>query len=251
MGIDQVFSLPGYRYTEPMETLWEAVKRFGISAFNDTQKGIFTIPDGHALIAADQIHRMLPWIESEFQEDCANNPDILQAGAEGQRDFLVRNISRTLSYVNQTCLLEGILKRSYELMIASLQVIDATVVPDTTKLQQREAEIEEIKRFRNKVAAHTAFADPRPDDNPAQELTSLLSLVSTAHDGPSNTLRLGAVAIHVGGDAPQHKPEASINEMHPIVMEHFRQWIIMFEEVSTPVRAQLPKTVGDNRYEAR
>ncbi len=234
-----------------METLWEAVKRFGISARNEAVKGFFTIPDGHALIAADQIHRMLPWIESEFQEDCRRNPDILQAGADGQRDFVVRNISRTLSYVNHVCLLEGILMRSYDLMISSLQVIDPSVVPDTTKLTTRRTEISEIRRFRNKVAAHTAFAKPDADDNTAQELTSLLSLVSTAHDGTSNTFRLGAVTMLVGGVAPKHTPQAAINEMHPRVMEHFREWIQMFEEVSAPVRAQLPKTISDTTYEAR
>lgn len=234
-----------------METLWEAVKRFGISALNHVQMGAFTIPDGHALIAADQVHRMLPWIASEFEEDCNKHPNILQAGADGQRDFLVRNISRTLSYVNQLCLLEGILKRSYELMIASLQVIDPTVVPDTAKLEERRNEIVEVKRFRDKVAAHTAFANPQQGDNAAQELTSLLSLVSTAHDGPSNTLRLGAVAMLVGGEGPRHRPEVSISTMHPMAIEHFKQWILMFEEVSAPVRAQLPITVGDTTYEAR
>ncbi len=234
-----------------METLWDAVKRFGISAFNKPQKGFFTIPDGHALTAADQVHRMLDWINDEFQEDCRQNPNILRIGTTSQREFVVRNISRTLSYVNQACLLEGILKRSYQLMIASLQVIDPSVVPDETKLEARRQEIKEVKRFRDKVAAHTAFADPGPEDNAAQELTSLISLVSTAYDGTSNTFRLGAVAMIVGGQRPKHVPQASINEMHPRMMEHFKEWILMFEEVSAPVRAQLPKTVGDTTYEAR
>ena len=110
-----------------METLWEAVKRFGISAINETQGGFFTIPEGNALLAADQVHRMLPWIEAEFQEDCRQNPDILQVGMPGQRAFVVRNISRTLSYVTQACLLEGILKQSYKLMVVSLKEIDPSV----------------------------------------------------------------------------------------------------------------------------
>lgn len=234
-----------------METLWEAVRRFGISAINEAQRGVFTVPDGHALLAADQVHRMLPWIESEFQEDCRQNPDILQIGSPGQREFVVRNISRTLSYVNQACLLEGILKRSYALMVASLQIIDPSVLPDAVKLESRRIEIREIKRFRDKVAAHTAFADPRPEDNTAQELTSLVSLISTAHDGTSNTFRLGALALVVGGERPRHQPEVSINEMHPRMLDHFREWILMFEEVSAPVRAQLPMTVGGTKYEAR
>jgi len=234
-----------------METLWEAVKRFGISAINEAQRGFFTIPEGNALLAADQVHRMLPWIEAEFQEDCRQNPDILQVGMPGQRAFVVRNISRTLSYVTQACLLEGILKRSYDLMVASLQKIDPSVVSDTAKLEARRIEIKEIKLFRDKVAAHTAFADPKPEDNISQELTSLVSLISTSHDGTSNTFRLGALALVVGEERPRHQPEVSINEAHPRTMEHFREWIRMFEEVSAPVRMQLPRVVGDIKYEAR
>ncbi len=230
-----------------METLWEAHKRFGISAVNQVEMGAFTIPDGHALIAADQVRRMLLWIASDFEADCASHPDILQDGAEGQRDFIVRNISRTLSYVTQACLLEGILVRSYELMVTSLQVIDPFVVLDKVKLEERINEISEIKRFRDKVATHTVFADPRKD-NVAQELNSLLSLVSTTHDGPSNTLRLGAVAKLVGGVSALYRPEVSINEMRPLMTEHLNQWIAIFEEVLAPVRAQLPKTLENITY---
>jgi len=55
-------------YTSLMETLWEAVKRFGISAINEPARAFFTIPDGNALLAADQVHRMLLWIESDSKE---------------------------------------------------------------------------------------------------------------------------------------------------------------------------------------
>lgn len=238
-------------YNLSVVTLWEVVKRFGISAINEPQKGLFTIPDGHALIAADQVQRMLLWIESEFQKDCRQNPHILQAGEAGQREFIVRNISRTLSYITQACLLEGILKRSYMLMVTSLHIIDSSVVSDSAKIKNRRDEISEIKRFRDKVAAHTAFADPKPKDNVAQELTSLLSLVSTAHDGTSNTFRLGALSVVVGGVKPKYEPQASINEMHPLLLKHLAEWICMFEEVSAPVRIQLPKTVGDTTYTAQ
>lgn len=32
-------------------------------------RAIGTIPDGHAMIAADQVYKMLEWIETEFQEE--------------------------------------------------------------------------------------------------------------------------------------------------------------------------------------
>jgi len=92
-------------------------------------------------------------------------------------------------------------------MVVSLKIISATVVPDNTKLEARRQEIMEIKRFRDKVAAHTAFSAPRPEDNQAQELKSLVDLISTSHDGTSHTFRLGAMSVLVGGQRPDHEPQ--------------------------------------------
>jgi hypothetical protein len=229
-----------------METIWDAVKRFGILATRD--KFCFSLPDAHALLAANRLHKMLFWIEAEFQADCKQNPHILKEQADGQEDFIVRNMSRTISYVNNVCLLEGILRRGYELLITSLQAIDPSITSDEAKLSVRVNEIEEIKRFRNKIAAHTVFAQPKPDDNIAQELTSLISLITTTFEDTSTTFRLGEIMPTVNGLRPKYTPQASINEMHPKVLDHFKEWICMYEEACLLVRSKLPKIVDNTTY---
>lgn len=232
-----------------MELIWEAEKRIGIMAIKHSTGGFFTIPDGHSLLAADQVQRMLVWIENEFQKDCRQHPGILMPKADGQREFVTRNISRTLSYVTQALLLEGILLRSYKNTVTSFKTVDPSIMLNTTKLAMRKKEIAEIKLFRDKVAAHTVFSAPKDGDNIAQELKSLIDLISTSHDGTNtNTFGLGAMSLMVGGEKPKHEPQAIINKMHPLISQHLKQWILMFEEASNIIRPQLPKTIGDIKY---
>lgn len=230
---------------------WEAIKAFGIHARREApDAAFFSIPDGFPLLAIEQIYRALHWINDEFEADCAAHPNVLTGNDPDQRDFVVRNLSRTLSYVVQALLLVGIFEVAYRKMVASLQIIDPTIIIDTAALAQRKAEIREIKKFRDKVAAHTVFARPQNGDNEAQELQSLISLISSSYDAGagSRSFRLGGVGIRLGPQAPRHRPEVAIMEMHPLVMAHCEQWVSMMREVCTTARASLPRTIGDISY---
>lgn len=232
-----------------MAAIWNAIKQVSIIVKYTNPNGIATIPDGHAMLAADQVYKMLEWIEAEFQEDCRKNFSVLEQNMVGQNDFVVRNISRTLSYVTQACLLEGILKRSYNLTAEHLKNIDESVMLDADQIRARDQEIKILKDFRNKIAAHTAYSNPRAEDNIAQELHSLLALISTSYHGSINTFRLGASTMIVGAMEAKFQPEVSINEVHPLLIEHFKQWLSMFEKILTHPRSQLPKIINNVSYE--
>ncbi len=203
-------------------------------------------------MAANQIYDMLIWIEQDFKDDCARNPEAMWLESPDRAGFVVRNTSRTLSYVNQACLLEGMLVRSYEEAVGSLQVVDPSITLDADKMVIRAAEIAEIKKFRNKVAAHTTYSKPGSEDNLAQELKSLLDLVSTSYDANEpDSFRLGAMSIIVGGIEAKHKPQVAIREMHPLIMAHVQEWLTMFKEACDKLHPQLPKTVDGTVYSAQ
>lgn len=106
-----------------------------------------------------------------------------------------------------------------------------------------------IKDFRNKIAAHTTYSDPKSWDNLSQELHSLLTLISCSHTGSINTFRLGALQIIAGNTEAPLKPTISISGTHPLLVEHFKKWVMMFETVLHAVRPQLPKTINNIDYE--
>ncbi len=223
--------------------MWETIKKNGFVVYMHLNRGVFSIPEGSSLLTANQLLKMQEWIFEEFIKDCDANRDLLQVDPKDYRkeqDFINRNASRTLSYVNQSCLIEGVLQRSYKDMFGSLRrYVDPSVKYDLFEHEARTAEVADLFDFRNMVSAHTVYGSPKPGDNPSLEFSSLTALLSSSFNGGVNTFALGAVKTILGGDAPSRTiPTIALGNLHPRMIRHYKSWENMF---ASPLQSLFPK----------
>lgn len=236
-----------------MLSIWEETKKLGIHIVDNDIGGLGTIPDGHAMIAANEVQKMVYWIAEEFFNDCKKNPDIWnleKISVQEQQDFILRNKSRVLSYVTQVCLLEGILQKEYGITVEMLKELVPSVEADDLELQKRKEELKDLKLFRDKVAAHTAFSDPRRDDNSAQQLKSLTDLLSVSFDKThsADSFGMGYINMIVGGQKANHETKIILRDIHPKILNHLNEWTKMFSDLFTPIYPSLPLKVGNKEY---
>jgi hypothetical protein len=233
--------------------MWNEIKKNGIVAHVTDEKGrgVYTIPDGMASLTAERFINMMKWIHEEFMADSTKNPDIFHLSDLEQQVFIVRNMSRTLSYINHVCSLELILVRLYKETIEKLRIIDNNISSDDVGLEVRKAEIADCFTFRNKVSAHTAYGSPRDEDNIAMEFQSLITLLSTSYgpDGEAGGFALGAVSVRLAEQDPSTKlPLIGLKDLHPRMLEHIKAWEAMLISPCVVVRQGLPTTIGATRY---
>ena len=93
-------------------------------------------------------------------------------------DLSIRLGTRTQCYINQLCIAEDILIHEYKRMAellerASLGSIKLDVKSDYKNLKDG---MKRVRKFRNKVTAHTAYTKPYEEDNPETVIRSLLNL---------------------------------------------------------------------------
>ena len=168
-------------------------------------------------------------------------------------DFITRNTSRTISYVNHVCAFEDILRRLYDETIRALQGLDASIVVDQVALATRKKEMDDCFTFRNKVSAHTAYGVPRPKDNAAMELHSLVALLSSSFDTSrsADSFALGLSSVQLAGQSPSTTlPCIGLKALHPAMVKHVEQWTKMLTEPCAAVRKNLPQVVNGFEYQA-
>jgi hypothetical protein len=93
-------------------------------------------------------------------------------------DLSIRLGTRTQCYINQLCIAEDILIHEYKRMAellekASLESITLDTKSDCKSLIHG---MKRVRKFRNKVTAHTAYTKPFNEDNPETIVRSLLNL---------------------------------------------------------------------------
>ena len=147
------------------------------------------------------------------------------------------------SYVVNARALLGVLAKEYEHTADFLRELapDRAPAKDAVKkaIRERNDELRHVKRVRDKVYAHTAFADPRPEDHLGVELTSLLMF--TGEDfcvdrhgltlGVSDVYVSGKIAAHFYSGVPSIFPEVSIASLAKDLGEHLPKWHAMFEQI--------------------
>ncbi|MEX1014260.1 MAG: hypothetical protein WDZ80_03820 [Candidatus Paceibacterota bacterium] len=216
------------------------------------ERGTFSIPSGDAIMSAEKLWRMLEWIHEEFLEDCRINQ---RSNWVRNEKFNERNTSRTISYTIHVCLLEGILRRMYIDMIMSLSHrVNGGITSNQNELGIRREEVQDIYDFRNMVAAHTVYADPRyQDDDIAGELTSLSVLTASGINGDDlTTFAIGVMQVLANGDHPARTiPRMNIKDLHSRMIAHFEEWVNMFVQKLQEADRHLPIQNTDFTARAR
>jgi hypothetical protein len=145
----------------------------------------------------------------------------------------VRFLSRVTAYVVVVCSLDGILIQSYKHFLARLPSLRyATLAPSdqgSELLSARKAEIKDYYFYRNKVFAHTSFADPR-DDSPALQHSSLLYYAGNLLYRKEEHLSLGGGSVIVDGKE-EEVPQVSIVGGYQEIIDHYLKWETMFIDV--------------------
>lgn len=199
---------------------------------------------------------MLTWIYDEFIQDSTKHPNIFPPSAGSERlteDFITRNTSRTVSYVNHVCSLEYVFVRLYRETITKLQAIDPTISIDETALAARKEEVSNCFTFRNKVSAHTAYGFPIKEDNLAMQFHSLVALLSSSYDssGSADSFALEAPSVTLAGQTPNRElPSIGLKALHQKISQHIELWTKMLLDPCSAARQKLPLTIGDTEYRA-
>lgn len=219
--------------------MFESVQKSSISIILSGYKNkSFDAPPLNALNTANFVWDMCLWIFNEFIKDVKKTKNHLL----NQR-FLTRNTSRIISYCIHVCLLEGILEKLYLQTVEMVKIyIDDNISKDEIALKERKEEIKVIKKFRNKVAAHTVYSKPEAEnDNISDELASISALTSW---GFSNndifTFSIGGM-VEVHPDVkPKHNYSMGLSYWQPKLEEHFQEWEKMFLNLLDQAEKSLP-----------
>ena len=152
--------------------------------------------------------------------------------------LVTRFLARSTSYVMTVCNLDGILKRSYKEFWNSVSELGFLHYLPTDRgekeFHQRALEISAYRQYRDKVFAHTSFAQPKwrgKTDTKSLQYSSMLfysgQLLATNSDGGTSHFELtgGGYAID---DHPPNFPRLSILGDRQNLLSHYSAWESMF-----------------------
>lgn len=152
---------------------------------------------------------------------------------EAFQSLKTRFMSRITSYIVTVCTIDGILRRSYVHFIKCLNEIGySTIIPDDngeSLLHQRKEEIKDYSFYRNKVFAHTAFADPVTADSYSLQYSSLYYFSGNLIYMKDDCLALGGGCVII--DEEERPPQLSIVYGYPHLCHHYLLWEHMFTDI--------------------
>lgn len=201
--------------------------------------GVVSIPDH--VYEIDAAIDVLNEIESSYVADLDEHRPLIENLKDHVYDerftrYRSREIWRIGSYVVFVCALEGILRRSYPHLTSTLARINlasarAVEQRDSARLKDREKEMESFNLLRNKVFAHTSFADPRRDSFSLQ-MTSLWNFSGRAMLLTGVGLLIGGLSITIGGQpAEKEFPLIGLARMCRDAAAHIQSWFDQHLEV--------------------
>ena len=155
-------------------------------------------------------------------------------------------IQKFFSYVNNVCLLEGILKRYYlNLATDAKAEFNYTINGIEQFVSARESEIKVERDYRNKISAHTSYAKPN-GDSLNQQSASLAPFWGRFN--PTDNLYLISIGLGTVSAHQTKTPHYSLGERHDKVVEHFGKWEKEFEKNLVEIGEKCPHTYGDKDY---
>jgi hypothetical protein len=177
-----------------------------------------TIPNFNDLLAAENVWDIIQWHQQEFVADCDRTR--ITIGEErdawigpAQRGFMLRSQARLLAQINAASLLHGLLKRIHQNAVTQLEEFYGQRPRRGTSLRSADRHMTDVIKWRNKLAAHSVYANPRVTgalrnrDNDADSATSIGLLKSGGFVPMQDNLgswRLGGMRMRVGRTQTKH-----------------------------------------------
>ena len=85
-----------------------------------------------------------------------------------------------------------------------------------------------IRKFRNKVSAHTAFQDPRSEDTKSLQMTSLIlfsGMLYTYQDSHFSIGSNGGCIVNKEEEKSMKLPKVCIFNIQPNLKNHFKKYL--------------------------
>jgi len=216
--------------------VFERISQHPITVWHKQPQGVSALYDDQALFAMKRVWRMIEWHHDELLQDAARNAHLghwedgaaLAAHHDEFEEFSMRNGARILSYIVLVCMLDGIAARFYRKLIdIGNHVFQVAEQPDEQAVSARGVEMGLPLSYRNKLAAHTAYADPRRDDSASQMLNSVFHAQAQGSfsGGDLSTFHIGGTQIMLGSDPDTlFRQQYGLKEQHPLMSQHFTLW---------------------------
>ena len=213
-----------------------------VKIINSNKRSIYYVPNFISMGPMDKLFIATEWLVGEALKDYILTYKTIKEQRKHSQEYLddvnklsIRLGSRTLSYINQLCLMEDILTHEYKRMTkmlseASKNRINLNPVQDYKDLKNR---FDPIRTFRKKVAAHIAYTYPRKDDNPETVVGSIYNLF------PMN----GGITVgnqRAGSSFPSQLPVITIFEWEEIDKLIFQDWKKLFIGKLNEIHKQCP-----------
>ncbi len=216
--------------------IFEPINKYKVQIIFDNK--IHLYPPVGVYESVNDMYEMICWVGNEAVKDWTETHEVLDAQKyinkkpQIRRDLSVRMGSRTLAYVNHLCLLNGILKKGLgrTILILKEKGLDSHI--DSTKhgaeLERLRLVFKPIKNFRDKVAAHTSFANPKKDT----ELMQFDSLLNLLPEPGSSVLGLNSFdRRNIKGFGP-----VSILPYKSDTEQYFGDWVKLYTSVLEPLK---------------
>lgn len=205
------------------------------------------------LFEIDQAHKVdleanAAWLPDRWTPSEHATIELRHVGPRLPR-FKAREVWRIGSYVMFWCTLEQVVKHEYRQILGLLQRIApgakvALEGSSITELEDRDAEMRPIRELRNKIFAHTAYAEPRGDDL-ATQFTSLVHFSGADFVISKAGVALGGTTVIPDrhGIAPhfrsgtQRFEEVTVSTLVERAVQHFVSWWSMYKIVLAALQA--------------
>ncbi len=165
------------------------------------------------LLEADEMIGILDEIALEEAADPVPGWDDPNNTTERQRRSR-RAVWRLGSFVVFLCSLDRVLAKQHEWMAQTIEHFVSLPPPDlTSEKAAQKAALEPVRKWRDKVFAHTAYADPRKEDS------SLLKANTLAYASGSIATILGDAFVLGGGGYGYLDAPSEPNPLKPVSMK--------------------------------
>lgn len=152
--------------------------------------------------------------------------------------FVARETARVGGYVVFACSAARLAQRTCEHVDRILDRLDPAGAGARRAERERcAAQLRTLRRLRNKVFAHTAATDPRPEDSTALRATSAAYASGSGAGFRNDELTLGTVQYAVLGEPPHPAdglPSYSMREVREIASAAMSSW---WAAIDTSMRA--------------
>ena len=230
-------------------------------AIRRNDRGVpLSIPEGvSAMLRGWQMINHLYQAELDDYEKSNFSPGNLPKKKEDvalRNAFQTRFLCRSTSYVITVCTLDGILKESYSKLLRLLTQRAPNCIPGLNEVSNtRKMEIETHRFYRDKVFAHTSFANPNHNkhgkkgvDSESLQRSSLIyfsgEILGTDQVGERVCFALGGGGVCLDDKLPDTKTLSILGDRHKI-LGHYQAWEEMFLTVLNKIPMENVPSASD------